>query len=132
MPNLNRHCVIGHMSADPEVRYSPSGMAVCKFTVATNRGRDEKKQTDWNRCVAFGWYAEETGRRFKKGSAIHVEGPSTTSSWEDSQGVKRYQTETVVNYLAVPLYERKEKTDTQPVKQEDQQTHQGSVGDIPF
>lgn len=135
MPNLNQHAVIGHISADPDIRFSPNGKAICKLTIAVNRGYGEKKVTDWCRCVAFGDNAELIAEHFKKGDAIQVEGPVTTSSWEDSQGQKRYSTETLVNLVSKPLYKKKDKPADKPASQASGQgASSGSAPDkdIPF
>lgn len=98
----NKAILIGRLGADPEVRYTPSGDAVCNFSLATDekwtdRESGEKKQrTEWHRIVAWKKLAEICGEYLIKGKQVCVEGKIRTRSWE-SDGVKRYTTEIVID-----------------------------------
>lgn len=130
MPNINKAVIAGHLGRDPELKFSPSGTAICNFSVATSSGKDDKRVTEWHRCVAFKELAEEISTNFCKGDAIHVEGSIRTRSWDDAQGVKRYQTEITVWYAAKPVY-RKRGEQGQP-RQEQSASGGASDEDIPF
>ena len=98
----NKAGLIGNVGADPEVRYTASGTAVANLQVATNfsytdrNSGDRVEKTEWHRLVAFGKLAEIIGERVTKGTALFAEGRLQTRQWEDSNNVKRYTTEIVV------------------------------------
>lgn len=99
MASLNKVLLIGHLGADPEVRYMASGDAACNFTVATSeswkdKATGEKKEaTEWHRISAFGKLGEICGQYLKKGSQVYIEGRITTRKWQDKNGQDRYTTE---------------------------------------
>ena len=92
---LNKHEIIGHLGADPETRYMPSGDAVTNIRVATTeRWKDKasgemKEATEWHRVVFFGRLAEVAGEYLRKGSLVYVCGKSQTQQYE-KDGVKHY------------------------------------------
>ena len=100
--SLNKVQLIGHLGADPELRYTSNGMAVATFNLATNESfrsneSDEwQERTEWHRCVAWGRQAEIAGEYLSKGGQAYVEGRLQTRSWEGQDGVKRYTTEVVI------------------------------------
>lgn len=96
---LNRAMLIGNLGADPEVRHTPSGQAVCSLRLATSESyvdRDKQRQTrtEWHRVTVWGPRGEALGRLLRKGETIYVEGRIETRSWE-KDGEKRYSTEVV-------------------------------------
>jgi single-strand DNA-binding protein len=106
--SLNRVMLIGRLTRDPELRYTPSGTAVCNLALATNRyGSDpatgERKEfTDYHDVVVWNQgtrkLAETTAQYLQKGRLIYVEGRLQTRSWDDAQsGQKRYKTEVNAN-----------------------------------
>ena len=105
--SVNKVILIGNLGKDPEVKVTPSGTPVAKFTLATNeRYKDKNGQwqdrTEWHNLVAWQRTAEIIGEYVKKGSKIYVEGRLQTSSWDDkSTGEKRYRTEIIVNDLVL-------------------------------
>jgi single-strand DNA-binding protein len=98
----NKWIIQGRLGQDPEVRYTPSGVAVVNFSVATVRSWKDKdtgekvEQVEWVPVVCFGKRAEVIGEYFSKGKMIYVEGRSQTRSWEPDDGIKRYKTELVL------------------------------------
>jgi single-strand DNA-binding protein len=101
MKSLNKVQLIGNLTRDPELKYTPSGAAVATFTVATNRqwttDQGEKKEVgDFHRIVAWGKLAEICGQLLKKGRKVYVEGRLQTRSWE-ADGVTKYMTEVVIS-----------------------------------
>jgi single-strand DNA-binding protein len=98
MASLNKVMIIGHLGADPDVRYSQNNTAIATLSVATNerykdQNGDWQESTEWHRIVAFGRVAEICQEYLKKGSKIYIEGSLQTRSWEDKDGVKKYTTE---------------------------------------
>lgn len=105
--SVNKVILIGNLGKDPEVKYTPSGVAVAKFSLATNerykdKGGEWQDRTEWHNLVAWQRTAEIVGEYVKKGSKIYIEGRLQTSSWEDKQsGEKKYRTEIVVQDLVL-------------------------------
>lgn len=105
--SLNKVMLIGNLGKDPEVKFTPSGMAVAKFTVATNEKFKDKSgewqdRTEWHSIVAWQRLAEIIGEYLKKGSKVYIEGRLQTSSWEDKQsGEKKYRTEIVASDMVM-------------------------------
>jgi single-strand DNA-binding protein len=101
MKSLNKVQLIGHTTADPELKYTPTGSAVCNFTIATNRNwttetGEKKEEADFTRCVAWNKLAEICGKFVKKGKKVYVEGRLSTRSWQDKDGQTKYMTEVVL------------------------------------
>jgi single-strand DNA-binding protein len=104
--NLNKVMLIGNLTRDPELRYTPQGNAVASFTIATNREwavNGEKKQAaDFHSCVAWNKLAEICGQLLKRGTKVFVEGRLQTRSWQDANsGEKKYKTEVVVDDMII-------------------------------
>jgi single-strand DNA-binding protein len=106
MSNLNKALLIGRLTKDPEMRYTPSGTAVTNFSIATNRwssGPDgERKEfTDYHNIVAYPIgkrnLAETVAQYTRKGALVYVEGRIQTRSWEGQDGQKRRVTEIIAN-----------------------------------
>lgn len=97
--NINKSVIGGRLTANAELKATPSGVSVCSFTVAVNRkaAKDKEQQTDFITCVAWRQTAEFISRYFTKGSSICVVGSIQTRSWTDNNGGKRYATELVVD-----------------------------------
>ncbi|MBF0623305.1 MAG: single-stranded DNA-binding protein [Magnetococcales bacterium] len=96
--SLNKVQLIGHLGADPEVRFTQSGRAVANLSLATNEAwKDQQGQrqdrTEWHRVVVFGRMAEVAQQYLRKGSKVYVEGRLQTRKWLDKQGQERYTTE---------------------------------------
>jgi single-strand DNA-binding protein len=104
---VNKVTLLGNLGKDPEVKYTPSGTPVAKFTVATSdRFKDKEGQwqdrTEWHNVTAWARTAEIVGEYLKKGSKVYLEGSLRTHSWDDKQtGQKKYMTEIVVNELVL-------------------------------
>lgn len=105
--SVNKVILVGNLGKDPEVKYTPQGTAVAKFTLATNERFKDKSgewqdRTEWHNLVAWARTAEIVGEYLKKGRTVYVEGSLRTSSWEDKQtNQKKYKTEIVVNDLVL-------------------------------
>lgn len=98
--NFNKAILGGRLTADPELKTTPSGLHVTSFKMAVNRRNSSKDGgdalVDFIDCVAWRQTAEFITCYFRKGSSICVIGPIRTRSWNDAQGAKRYTTEVVV------------------------------------
>jgi single-strand DNA-binding protein len=105
--SVNKVILIGNLGKDPEVKYTPSGTAVAKFSLATNERYKDKAgewqdRTEWHNIVAWQRLAEIAGEYLKKGRSVYIEGRLQTHSWEDKQsGQKKYMTEVIANDLVL-------------------------------
>ncbi len=99
MASVNKVILVGNLGADPEMRYTPSGDAVCNVRVATTESwkdkqtGDKKEITEWHRVVFYRKLAEIAGQYLKKGSQVYIEGRIRTRKWTDKEGQDRYTTE---------------------------------------
>lgn len=105
--NLNKAFVLGNLTRDPELRQTPSGQAVCSFSVATNRfytdsSGQKQKQAEFHNVVTWGKQAELVNQYVKRGNLILVEGRLQTRSWLDQQGAKHWKTEIVAERIQLP------------------------------
>jgi single-strand DNA-binding protein len=99
---INKAILVGRLGKDPEVRYTPDGMMVTNFTIATDEQWKDKsgekvQKTEWHRIVTFGKLAEICGKYLIKGKLVYIEGRIQTRSWDDKDGVKKYTTEIVAS-----------------------------------
>lgn len=101
MSNLNLNKVIlgGRLTADIELKQTPTGVPVCSFSLAINRKyqQDGQQQTDFISCVAWRGTAEFISKYFKKGSALCIVGSIQVRTWTDNNNQKRYATEVIVD-----------------------------------
>lgn len=98
--SVNKAIVLGHLGKDAETRFTQSGVAVSKFSLATSRrwkdqSGEVKEETDWHNVVV--WRQENLANYLTKGKQVYVEGRLQTRSYEDQDGVKRYITEIVAD-----------------------------------
>ncbi|MBF0205627.1 MAG: single-stranded DNA-binding protein [Oligoflexia bacterium] len=97
--SVNKVILIGRLGQNPEVKYAPSGMPVCTFSIATTESWKDKnngqkvEKTEWHRVVAWAKLAEICGQYLSKGKQVFIEGRIQTRSWDDKDGTKRYMTE---------------------------------------
>jgi len=105
--SVNKVILVGNVGKDPEVKYTPSGTPVAKFSLATNekykdRSGEWQERTEWHNIVAWQRLAEIVGEYVKKGAKLYIEGKLQTSSWEDREsGTKKYRTEIVARDLVL-------------------------------
>jgi len=102
MANLNKALMIGNLTRDPELRYTPSGLAVTTFTIASNRSYnaqsgEKKEEATFMRIVTWGKRAEVCGEYLNKGSSVFVEGRIQNRSWQAQDGTQRNTTEIVAS-----------------------------------
>lgn len=111
MKDLNMVFLMGNLTRDPELRYTPNGQAVANFTIATNRvwkdaEGEQKDSAEFTDVVVWGKVAENVANYLKKGRRVHVIGRLQTRSWEAQDGSKKYKTEVIAN--DVTFLDRKE------------------------
>jgi len=103
MAGINKAILIGRLGSDPEIRYTPSGVAVANFSIATSEewkdkdSGEKKERTEWHRIVAWRRLGEICGEYLSKGRQVYIEGRIQTRSWEDKEGNKKYTTEIVAS-----------------------------------
>ncbi|MDP2632480.1 MAG: single-stranded DNA-binding protein [Candidatus Curtissbacteria bacterium] len=110
--SLNKVLLIGNLTRDPELRYTPSGAAVCSFGLATNRtyvasDGTKKEEAEFIKIVSWNKLAELCSQLLTKGRKVYVEGRLQTRSWETPDGQNRQTTEVVIDDMRI-LDSRKE------------------------
>jgi len=107
MASVNKVIIIGNMGRDPEIRYTPSGMAVCNISVATssykkNRDTGEREEdTQWHRVVVYDRAAEYIGEYSKKGTNVYVEGRLKYGKYTDNNGNERNTVDIVADEIKI-------------------------------
>lgn len=101
---VNKVILIGRLGADPELKYTPSGVPVATFNIATDEVWKDKdgnpqERTEWHRIVTWQKQAELASEYLKKGHRVYIEGRLQTRSWEDKDNVKRWTTEVVARHI---------------------------------
>ncbi len=100
--SLNRVQLIGNLTRDPELRYTPQGTAVCSFSIATNRNwttdtGEKKEEVEFHRIVAWNKLAELCSQFLVKGRKVYVEGRLSTRSWNAQDGTQKQTTEIIIS-----------------------------------
>lgn len=104
--SLNKVILIGNLTRDPELKYTPSGAAVTTFSIATNRqwttdSGEKKEDAEFHRIVAWNKLAEICSQLLTKGRKVYVEGRLQTRSWQAQDGSQKQTTEVVINDMIV-------------------------------
>ena len=105
MASVNKVIIVGNLGKDPEVRYAPSGSAICNVTIATSRqwkdktSGEKQEETEWHRVVFYDRLAEIAGEYLKKGRPVYVEGRLKTRKWTDKEGAEKYTTEVMADKM---------------------------------
>jgi single-strand DNA-binding protein len=103
--SVNKVILIGRLGKDPEIRSTPGGTTVAKFTLATDerftdKNGEKQERTEWHNITAWSKLAEICGQYLKKGKLVYIEGSLRTDSWDDKEtGQKRYRTEIVAQNM---------------------------------
>lgn len=105
MSDFNQAIVLGNLTKDPEVRYTPNGQTVASFSIATNRrwtdkAGEKQEATEFHNIVVWGKLAEIAGQILYKGRKALIVGRLQSRSWEGQDGVKRSTTEIVAQELS--------------------------------
>jgi single-strand DNA-binding protein len=101
---MNKVILIGNLGKDPEMSYTPAGLAVTKFSLAVTHyerssGGERQKETDWYSITAFGKLAETCNSYLKKGNKAYVEGRLSTRKYTDRSGVERTSLDVVLSEM---------------------------------
>jgi single-strand DNA-binding protein len=105
--SVNKVILVGNVGKDPEVKYAPSGVALAKFSLATNERFKDKSgewqdRTEWHSVLAWQRLAEIVGEYVHKGDKLYIEGRLQTSNWEDrNSGDRKFRTEIVVRDIVL-------------------------------
>ena len=104
--SVNKVILVGNLGKDPEVRYTPNGLAVANITIATTEvwkdkaSGENQERTEWHRVAMYNRLAEITGEYLRKGSKVFIEGRLQTRKWQDkTTGQDRYTTEIIADTL---------------------------------
>jgi single-strand DNA-binding protein len=154
--SLNRVQIMGNLTRDPELRYTPNGTAVCSFSVATNRNwttdaGEKREEAEFHKVVAWNKLAEICSQFLVKGRKVFLEGRLSTRSWNAQDGTQRSTTEIIASDMIIldsrkseeekidegtPAPEPKEKAKKETKKKEEEETpppeEEISPDDIPF
>lgn len=99
---MNKVAIMGRFTKDVDLRHTQSGIAVANFTLAVNRRfvkQEEERKADFINCIAWRNQAEFCEKYFKKGQQMAVIGRLETSSYEDTEGKRRYKTDVIVEEI---------------------------------
>ena len=105
MAGINKVILVGNLGQNPELRYTPNGVAVCSLRVATSESYTDRASgeritnTEWHNVVLWRGLAETAGKYLKTGSQVYLEGKLKTRQWQDQQGQNRYTTEVVADVM---------------------------------
>ena len=104
--SVNKVILVGNLGRDPEVRYTPGGLAVANITIATSevwkdkQSGENQERTEWHRIVLYQRLAEIAGEYLKKGAKVYIEGRLQTRKWQDkTTGQDKYTTEVIADSL---------------------------------
>jgi single-strand DNA-binding protein len=140
--SVNKVILVGNVGKDPDVKYAPSGIALAKFSLATNERFKDKsgewqERTEWHNVLAWQRLAEIVGEYVHQGDKLYIEGRLQTSSWEDrNSGQKKFRTEIVARDLVLLGSRDTAEPATDESNEERESVHAGSGEitdeDIPF
>ena len=105
MAGINKVILVGNLGQNPELRYTPNGVAVCSLRLATSESYTDRASgeritnTEWHNVVLWRGLAETAGKYLKTGSQVYLEGKLKTRQWQDQQGQNRYTTEVVADVM---------------------------------
>ncbi len=105
MAGINKVILVGNLGQNPELRYTPNGIAVCTLRMATSESYTDRASgeritnTEWHNVVLWRGLAETAGKYLKTGSQCYIEGKLKTRQWQDQQGQNRYTTEVVADVM---------------------------------
>lgn len=137
--SLNRVQLIGNLTRDPELRYTPNGTAVCSFGLATNRSwttdtGERRDEAEFHRIVSWSKLAELCSQFLVKGRKVYVEGRLATRSWTGQDGAQRSATEIVIDDMILldakrPQEQVASPTETEQAKEEPPKETEKSQGE---
>ncbi|MHB1660705.1 MAG: single-stranded DNA-binding protein [bacterium] len=106
MGSLNKALLIGNLGKDPELRYTPEGLAILRFSIATSEYFNDKsgsktERTTWHNVVVFGKMGQNIANYLSKGKQVFVEGKINNRSYDDKEGNKKYITEVIATNIVL-------------------------------
>ncbi len=130
---MNKIIVIGHLGRDPEMRYLPSGQGVSNFSVASSRkyttsSGEQREETEWFNCSAFGRLAETCNQYLTKGKQVYVEGRLSSRVYQTQSGETRHSNDINVTEVQF-LGQRSDRLEDVVVAPEE---YQEAEADLPF
>lgn len=141
LPRLNKYMASGRIANDLELKYTPKGIPVIRFTLAVDRRyKDESDQwqtaTSWIECVAWSKWAESVANNARKGSPVIVEGRVDTRNWTDQNNQNRKSTEVhveMIHFLEWKAREDGSSGDNEPpLPEEEMASPKATSDDVPF
>jgi single-strand DNA-binding protein len=139
MASVNKAIILGNLGKDPELRYTPNGQAVTSLRIATTERYKDKSgtlqsRTEWHNVVCWGRLAEIARDYLKKGSPVYIEGRIQYRSYDDKDGIKRYQTDIVATGMQLLGTRPSGGSETAPAEPTDMPEPQVSSedDDLPF
>ncbi len=135
MASLNKVMLIGNLGKEPELRYTPDGLAILKFSIATSEYFNDKsgnktEKTTWHNIVLFGKIAQNLANYLKKGKQVFVEGRINNRSYDKQDGTKGYITDIIANNVV--LLGAKNKNDEPETSNDNEPVIDVQEDDIPF
>lgn len=134
---MNKVLLLGTLGKEPELKYSQSNVAICRFSIATNKNIRKKnqweKKTEWHNIVTFSKVAVNCNKYLRKGSKVLIEGEIRTRSYESKEGETKYITEIIGNVVTFldPVDEKQSQSSTFDFEQNDFDFEQND-DDLPF
>ncbi len=144
--SVNKVILLGFLGKDPGLKYTASGTAVCRFSLATNetfknKAGEVQKRTEWHSVVAFGKLGEICGEYLARGKSCYIEGAIRSGKWTDRDGNERKSYDIVARYMQMlspsangngAKPKAAAPTQTLQRSEEDNPFRQGEASDIPF
>jgi single-strand DNA-binding protein len=127
---MNHIVLIGRLTRDPELRYTPNGVAVANFDLAVNRPGSKEKEVDFIRIIVWQKTAENCANYLKKGRQVAIEGRLQIRSYDDKDGQKKRITEVVANHVEFLGGNKEEKPQDQ--SQQQQNDEPINLDNLPF
>lgn len=130
---MNKIILLGRLTKDPEVRYTPTNKVVAQFTLAVDRpySKDKQREADFIPVVIWGKQAEICGNYLSKGQRVLVEGRLQIRNYEAKDGQKKYVTEVIAEYFEF-IERREQGNESQQTPGEESQDFQGFGSTVPF
>jgi single-strand DNA-binding protein len=134
--SVNKVILLGFLGKDPELKYTASGAAVCRFSLATNetfknKAGEPQKRTEWHSVVAFGKLGEICGEYLAKGKSCYIEGAIRSGKWTDRGGNERKSYDIIARYMQM-LSPSANGNGAKPKRENGAQPSQPSEADNPF
>ena len=115
---MNKVILVGNLTRDPELTETPTGVSVCRFSIAVSRdyaSSDGTRETDFFNITVWRGRAENCGRYLKKGNKVAIVGSLQTRSYEDKDGIKRNVTDVIANEVEFLTPKGAQAEDDEPV-----------------